>query len=320
MNARQQLARVVPLAVLVLLAAIGLRSRIPGPRWDGPLRAYGVVIGIAIEVICVVLLVVTYYRERAARRQEFEALRAQASGGTAGAASAVLAHDPDADIDDRDVAQSLRFHLRLLLVASMLAVAAALLVNLHLHWFNGRPRTVIKLPQPISTKTLQPRPLHVAVPSTVVHSFVYGLLVAALLVVLVVSIWWARRLSRSLALPAIPGDATADDESQGLREAVASGRAAMTDLDDARAAIIACYEAMEQSLAERGAAREVAGTPDELLTRATDRNLIRGDAARRLTRLFYEARFSSHRLGVDARDAAAAALDELAAELGGVPR
>jgi hypothetical protein len=64
----------------------------------------------------------------------------------------------------------------------------------------------------------------------------------------------------------------------------------------------------------------VAGTPGELLSRATDRDLIRGDAARRLTRLFYEARFSSHRLGPDARDAAVAALDELAAELGGVPQ
>jgi hypothetical protein len=320
MNARQQLARVVPLAVLVLLAAIGLRGRVPGPRWDGPLRAYGVVIGIVIEVICVVLLVITYYRERAAQREEFEALRAQASGDAAGAASAVLAQDMDADIDDRDVAQSLRVHLRLLLVASMLAVAAALLVNLHLHIFSGKPRTIIRPVPAIPTK-IRPRGApQVAVPAAVVHSVVYGLLVAALLVVLIVGIWWARRLSRSLAPPAILGDAAADDESQGLREAVASGRAAMTDLDDARAAIIACYEAMEQSLAERGAAREVAGTPDELLSRATDRNLIRGQAARRLTRLFYEARFSSHRLGAGARDAAAAALDELAAELGGVPR
>ena len=48
-----------------------------------------------------------------------------------------------------------------------------------------------------------------------------------------------------------------------------SGRSALRTVDDARAAIIACYVAMENSLAERGAARAVADTPDELLARAT---------------------------------------------------
>ena len=72
---------------------------------------------------------------------------------------------------------------------------------------------------------------------------------------------------------------------------------------------------METSLAERGAARGAAGTPGELLTRATERGLVRGTAAGRLTALFYEARFSSHPLGHRQRDAAEQALDELAADL-----
>ena len=76
-----------------------------------------------------------------------------------------------------------------------------------------------------------------------------------------------------------------------------SGRSALRTVDDARAAIIACYLAMETSLAERGAARGVADTPGELLTRATESGLVRGTAAGRLTALFYEARFSSHPLG-----------------------
>jgi hypothetical protein len=42
------------------------------------------------------------------------------------------------------------------------------------------------------------------------------------------------------------------------------------------------------------------------------------NGARRLTVLFYEARFSSHPLGADKRDAATRALDDLAAELGDV--
>jgi len=73
--------------------------------------------------------------------------------------------------------------------------------------------------------------------------------------------------------------------------------------------------AMEASLAERGAARAVADTPDELLARATTSGLVRGTAAARLTSLFYEARFSSHPLGRGQRDAAERALDELAAAL-----
>jgi hypothetical protein len=72
---------------------------------------------------------------------------------------------------------------------------------------------------------------------------------------------------------------------------------------------------METSLAERGAARAVADTPDELLARATASGLVRGTAAARLTALFYEARFSSHPLDHRQRDAAERALDELAADL-----
>ena len=81
------------------------------------------------------------------------------------------------------------------------------------------------------------------------------------------SIWWARRLRPSIT-PS-EDDFIAED-SEDLREAVESGRSALRTLDDARAAIIACYVAMENSLAERGAARGVADTPDEVLARATE--------------------------------------------------
>jgi len=128
----------------------------------------------------------------------------------------------------------------------------------------------------------------------------------------VISVWWAARLRR----PAAPGQVTGDLDAGDLREAVESGRVALAGLDDARAAIIACYLAMEGSLADRGTARGVADTPDELLSRAVAARVVRGAAARRLTELFYEARFSSHPLGTDQRDAARQALDEIAAELG----
>ena len=133
----------------------------------------------------------------------------------------------------------------------------------------------------------------------------------ALVAAVVISIWWAARLRR----PAAPGRIAGDVDAEDLREAVESGLAALAELDDARAAIIACYLAMESSLAERGAARGAADTPDELLARAEAAGVVRGAASRRLTALFYEARFSSHPLGGGQRDAARQALGELAAEL-----
>jgi hypothetical protein len=321
MTARQQIARLLPLAVLVLLAAVGLRGGITGLGWNGPLRAYGPVIGLALEVILGTLLGYTYYRDR------------------------VTAGWSPADDDDRDVARSLRFLLRLLLYAAMLAIAVLELVNLHLHLFSRRGQPV-KLPVPFGGRPHGPKSplgrgaggafrLHVAL-----GPILYSLLVLALLAALVFSIWLARRVRRA-ALPGAVADDLTEDPAE-LLEAVASGRAAMANLSDARAAIIACYAAMEARLAERGAARGAADTPDELLRRAMDQGVVRGSAskdsaskdgaskdgaskdgaskqsaARRLTTLFYEARFSTHELGPQARDAALAALDDLAAELAG---
>jgi nitroreductase len=140
----------------------------------------------------------------------------------------------------------------------------------------------------------------------------YGLLIAALVAGVLLSIWWARRFRPSLG--AGRRDFVAQDPEDML-EAVESGRSALRTFDDARAAIVACYVAMENRLAQRGAARAVAETPDELLARASAGGLVRGTAAERLTALFYEARFSSHPLGREQRDAAEQALDELAAAL-----
>jgi hypothetical protein len=298
MSARQQLARLLPLALLVLLASVGLRG---GIGWngtlDGPLRRYGVVIGIALEVILGTLLILAYNRERAARR-----------GGQ---------EQPPTEAGDRDVAGALRTLLRLLIAVAMAGVAVAVLVGLHLHTFS-RPSNPAPPPRPRAQPTGKPLPAAgsggagLDIP---LRPILYALLVIALLAALVVSIWWARRLSRVLAPAALP-DAD-EGTSEELREAVASGRAAMAATDDARAAIIACYEAMEQRLAQRGAARSAAGTPDELLRQAIDRKIITGTGARQLTTLFYEARFSTHELRPGTRDAAIRALDDLAAELAG---
>jgi hypothetical protein len=105
------------------------------------------------------------------------------------------------------------------------------------------------------------------------------------------------------------------DDEASMRTAIESGRRALRSFDDAQAAIIACYVAMEASLAEAGTARAAAETPDELLARAAGSGLLHGTPAGRLTALFYEARYSSHALPATARDEAVRALDAISADL-----
>jgi hypothetical protein len=212
------------------------------------------------------------------------------------------------------VARKLRVTLLTALGVGAAAVAVVMLLSLNLHFLN-RPVKLPPPPRPSSRSTPPPANPHRA-PAAPFHLpvavLLYTLLVLVLLAAIAVSIWWARRLRP----PAGPReDALIVEDSDDLREAVESGRSALRTVDDARAAIIACYLAMEQSLAERGTARGLADTPDELLSRARARGVVRGTAAARLTALFYEARFSSHPLGRGQRDAAEQALDELAAAL-----
>jgi hypothetical protein len=188
-----------------------------------------------------------------------------------------------------------------------------LISDLHLHFLSkGKPPAP---PAPFKGKLKTPPPL----PSpkgggSTLHipwaPILYGLLVIALVAAVVISIWWSNRL-RQAAAPLVIEDVGAEE----LREAVESGRAALAEISDARAAIIACYVAMERSLADRGTGRTAADTPDELLARAVGAGTVRGPAAGRLTALFYEARFSTHPVAAGQRAAASAALDELAAEL-----
>lgn len=294
MTARQQIARLLPLALLVVLVIVGLRGAVPAPGWTGPLRAYGVAIGIALEVIFGVSLLVVRARERTARR-----------------AAEARPYDPATQDKDFEPPQALRFTLTWVISMCMLLIAVAVIASLHLHFFTGA--RLPQRPSPILRPSLKQQLQHgggsggVHVP---VGPILYGLLVIAIVAAVVISVWWSTRLRRP-AVPLIIEDVGTEE----LREAVEEGRAALADIDDARAAIIACYVAMEHRLADRGTARVVADTPDELLARAVAAGVVHGGAASRLTSLFYEARFSSHPLSEGKRDAARAALDQLAEEL-----
>lgn len=104
-------------------------------------------------------------------------------------------------------------------------------------------------------------------------------------------------------------------DSDQLTGAVTAGRTAMERPDDPRAAVIACYAAMERYLAEAGSPRRPADTPTELLQRAVAEGTLRSGPARTLTALFHEARYSNHPLDENARRTAFDTLEQISADL-----
>ena len=279
----------VPLVILlVAVILVGLRGTLAAPHWNGPWHTEGTAVGLVFAVVLAALLTATLIRgNRAGRRTEPE--------------PAAVAR--------------LRGWLRAALTAGLIAVVILTVASAHFHLFSKgpRPKTLPNPGQPIIRPTGRGRPGPIAPPSSIT-SVLYGLLIALAVAAVVFGVVVALRHRRPApVLP--PGEAVFDPA--GLRAAVTSGRAALRELDDARAAIIACYVAMERSLAKKGAARAAADTPDELLARATAEGIVHGQAASRLTKLFYEARFSRHPLTDSDRERAARALDELAAELRG---
>jgi Domain of unknown function (DUF4129) len=132
---------------------------------------------------------------------------------------------------------------------------------------------------------------------------------------LIIAALWVRRqrLGDDWA-----GSSTAEPGSKpSLQDALSAGTAALRDQTDPRAAIIACYAAMEGSLAGAGAAPAASDTPDEVLARAAPGGLIRSAAAGELTGLFRQARYGHRDMAEGERAAARGALMRLRADLGG---
>jgi len=281
---RSRLARYVRPALaglLVLAVCVGTRALAPTANpYGGPLHRYGMLTGAAIEALLAALLVAL---------------------GLVGRYSRQRGHPVPM--------------LRLLLGRTIAIAMIVLAVLMGINAVGLRPRGKMldifrgEHPSRPGKRLFKPEPS--AGPAHLVD-----LLYVALLVVLIAAVVACILLIRRRA-PAGPAgyldDYPAADTS--LREAVESGHAALRQVDDARAAIIACYLAMEASLAKAGTARTVAETPDELLARAAASGLVRGTSAGRLTEMFYEARFSTHALPQAARAEASQLLDLIAADL-----
>ncbi|WP_308408081.1 DUF4129 domain-containing protein [Streptomyces mayonensis] len=208
----------------------------------------------------------------------------------------------------------------------LLATAGAIgVLTVVLHRFNRDSTTSVPAPD-VSTVVPSPSDSSVPVPppesdgagSSFPLYVVVALLAAAVVVLVLVAV--VRRLRRiGLRVPRLPGPAGTvpeDEDARLLLSAVRSGRRALADTGaDARAAVIACYAAMEDALVASGVPRHASDSPADLLTRTAEAGLAPGPAAPRLAALFREARYSSHPMDGSHREAAADALEEIASLL-----
>ena len=136
------------------------------------------------------------------------------------------------------------------------------------------------------------------------------------LAVVVLALWVLLRSLRRRGRAESAEDFTVlGGEQERLAEAVDSGRRALLLGDDARTAVIACYAAMEESLAASGVVRQRSDSPQDLLERAVADGLPAASAAAVLTDLFREARYSSHPMDHSHRTRASEALAEIASGL-----
>jgi Domain of unknown function (DUF4129) len=279
------LARLLLTALLVAGVLVGLRGGFAVHGWHGPYRRDGIAIGVTLEVVLAGLLVALLVRGRRPS-------------------------------DDFRV-QRLRGVLRAALLAGLAAIPAVLILAVPLHPHPLPPLRLPTQPQPTVRPSLTRSPHPGPAFRLPLAGILYGLLILALIGGIVACVVLLRRRLPDHDVAPPEETLLAEGQRSDLRDAVSSGRRALAELDDARAAIIACYVAMEKSLAAAGADHEAADTPDEFLARAAAAGLVRGAAAGELTGLFYEARFSAHELTTAQRAAARDALEQLAADLRG---
>lgn len=160
-------------------------------------------------------------------------------------------------------------------------------------------------------------------PEEDLSAVLYAAAVGFLALVAAGSVVTARRTRR----PAHAADPHPDEEptahpviaTESLARAAEVGLAEVGDPNrEPRAAIIACYAAMERELAlVPAAAPRDFDTASEVLARAVEYGALRYDGATQLVELFEEARFSPHVMSEAHRDTAVRVLRLALAELRG---
>ena len=167
-------------------------------------------------------------------------------------------------------------------------------------------------PRPTATRPLAGAPRvttghAVTPPAGSIWPLVTGMVIAIAVVITITLLSRHRRPAGT--------SATSRRRLATLLDSLAAGRDALTAGSEPRAAIIACYAAMERGFAAAGSAPGAADTPAEVLARASRAGLVRAEPAETLTGLFRRARYSTYPItGADSR-AAADALTEMRTDL-----
>ena len=311
-DADKATARTVTVIVLMLLAGVALRGHLPGAEraadestegGPGPLIAVLVMLGLAMAVIA--LSVISQARHPVSRPNAAGDL-ARGRGG-----------------EDRQFTRRMALVLVGALLLWLLVVLTLMRISGWLDVAVDQPAAPEPDSDPGSSAGADaeppPPPPEPADPTAVLGYFAAA---AGLFIMLSVVAAMAGRSARRRALPAVTtavddNGAAPMSRTESLARAAERGLIEIGDLSrEPREAIIACYAAMERELGKSpGAMPQDSDTPTEVLARAVDRRLLHGESAAELVDLFEEARFSTHVMGEDHRDAAVRVLRLVLREL-----
>lgn len=128
-----------------------------------------------------------------------------------------------------------------------------------------------------------------------------------------------RRIDRRI----VPSGAAFEDEgasAEQVRHRLVAVRADLAAISDPREAILYAYERLRSDLQQRGVDPLADDTPRRVLQRALTIDRVPDDAVDRLVSVFEEARFSTHPVGAQHREAAVRALDDVERALDLLPQ
>ncbi|KUI25974.1 DUF4129 domain-containing protein [Mycobacterium sp. GA-2829] len=300
-------ARAVTVIVLLLLAGVALRGHLPDaeptadePAEPGPGPLIAVLMMLALSMAVIAVSVISQSRHPRARP------------------------DPAGELRSDRGADGRRWTWRMVLVLAA-ALLLWLVIVLALMRVSGWLDLAVDQPDPPPPPDPSPNadseppaePPPAPGPAPVLLYFAC----AAALFVLLGAFAAARRRARPRPVSVKPESAyegaPPESRTQTLARAAERGLVEIGDLSrEPREAIIACYAAMERELGKSpGAIPQDSDTPTEVLGRAVDLRLLRGDSAGELVDLFEEARFSTHVMGEDHREAAIRVLRMVLREL-----
>lgn len=304
-------ARMVALIALLVLTGIALRGHLPGVYrstparpGDNPASMIAVIALLGVAIVIITIAIVARMRQPRPPRQSAQHLD-RASGG-----------------------ERTRPSLRMLLVVLGVILAWLIVVVLLLQLsaladFSHPPATNVPSTaapgaSPAPSPTSPPRPAQQPGADAFWYLFATTMFMLVLWAAgMVVALVRHRRAPKLQSLPGEAAEPPSQQAPHSLAVAAERGLAEMGDLSrEPREAIIACYAAMEDALANSpGAVPQDSDTPSEVLARAVDHDAIHAGTATELVDLFAEARFSPHVMNEGHREVAVRALQLVLAEL-----